>query len=130
MVSFPNGVENPTMEYTTVIGIDNKTLTISLPITNFTANYGLLRQPTPYPETLITVDSSTNTNLLPTGSFMVDNTEQVNQYLSLLPNLTLTNSGNYESLNKTVPQTYPVSIGSVEYMSLLGLYSEIYKDNN
>ena len=130
MVSYPNGVENPTMEYTTVTGIDNKTLTISLPITNFTANYGLLRQPTPYSETLITVNSSTNPNLLPTGSFMVDNTEQVNQYLHLLPNLTLTNSGNYESLNKAVPQTYPVSIGSVEYMSLLGLYSEIYKEDN
>lgn len=130
MVSYANGVEQPTLEYTTVSGIDNKTLTISTPITEFTPNFGLLRKPIPYPETLITIDSSTNTDLLPTGSFMVDNTEQVNQYLNLLPNLTLTNSENYTSLNQYLPQTYPVSIGNITEMSLLGLYSEIYEENN
>lgn len=129
MVSYPNGVENPTLEYTTIEGIDNKTLTFSTPITTFEANFGLLRQPVPYPETLITIEDTTNSNLLPNGSFMVDNKDQVNEYLSLLPDLTLTNSNNYSSLNETVPPTYPVSIGSIQEMSLLGLYSEVYKED-
>ena len=128
MVSYPTSIDNPTLEYTTVTGIDTKTLTISTPITKATANYGLLRQPVPYTETLISVTDSKNTNLFPIGDFMVDTTEQVNKYLSLLPNLTLTNSENYSSLNSYVPQTYPVSVGAIEEMSLLGRYSEIYNE--
>ena len=128
MVSYPNSTGTPTMDYTTVSGIDDKTLTISSSITNFAPNFGELNKLVPYPETLITIEDTTNSNLLPNGSFMVDNFSQVNPYLQLLPNLTLTNQENYDSLNTAVPQTYSVSIGSVEYMTLKGIYSKIYSE--
>lgn len=130
VISYPNATNNPVMEYTTIAGIDNNTITISSPITTFTPNYGLLREPVPCTNTLIAIADSTNTELLPNNSFMVDDTEEVTQYLSLLPNLTLPNQQNYDNFNHYVPQSMDVSIGNISSMNLLGLYSEIYKDNN
>ena len=128
MVSYPNGVEEPTLEYATVLGIDDNILTIDNTLTNFTANYGLLRQPIPYPDTLLQIENSGKIEVLPNGEFMVDNTEQCSAYLSLLSGLVVPTEDHYNSLNKQVPTTYTIQQTStgISSMKLLGLYSEIY----
>ena len=129
VISYPNNTDEPTLEYTTVSGIDTGLITTSSNLTAFTPNYASLIKPEPYPETLITVDYTKNSELFPECSFTVDNFTQVNQYLSLLPNLTLTNSDNYAYLNEFVPESMPLEVGDQTIdMVLLGLYSEIYTE--
>lgn len=123
--------DTDTLEYTTVTGIEGNLITTGDSLTPFTPNYALLIKPEPYPEMLITVDYTKNSDLFPTGQFMVDNSEQLEAYLKLLPNLTLTNSDNYACLNELVPTSMPVVVGDINpitTMSLLGLYSEVYTE--
>lgn len=128
MVSYANGVEDPTLEYAKVIGIDSTLLTVDSELTEFTANYGLLRQPIPYPDTLIQVEESLKPSILPVGSFMVDNTDQCSAYLSLLSGLVVPTEDHYNSFNQQVSTSVDVVVGNVTTMKLLGLYSEIYEE--
>lgn len=126
--------DTDTLEYTTVTGIGTSLITTGSTLTPSTPNYASLIKPEPYPEMLITVDYTNNSNIFPTGQFMVDNSEQLESYLELLPNLTLTNSNNYALLNELVPTSMYLDEEDYPYlyllnpMSLLGLYSEIYTE--
>lgn len=128
MVSYANGVEDPTLEYAKVTGVDNTIIVIDSELTPFTANYGLLRQPIPYPDTLIQIEESLKPSILPVGSFMVDNTDQCSAYLSLLSGLVVPTEDHYNNFNQQVPKTMDVNVGNVTTMKLLGLYSEIYEE--
>ena len=126
--------------YSTVNSVNNKTVNVTTALSNsFTNNSGILQKRTPSPEVLIQITNSTDEVLMPDTTFMVDTKAEANAYLELkegikVPDLdtpdTLTVPTNacYTNSNKQVDTTYYIGINNaeLEYMNLLGLYSEIY----
>ena len=132
--------QNKTESYSTINSVDNKIVNVTTALSNsFTNNSGILQKRTPSPEVLIQITNSKDEVLMPDTNFMVDTKAEANAYLELkegikVPDLdtpdTLTVPTNacYTNSNKQVDTTYYIGINNaeLEYMNLLGLYSEIY----
>lgn len=135
-------------EYATVKAVSTNSITVAPQLENFTANYGLLREPVPFPYVLIDIVSSKRTDLLPTGLFMVDTPDQAIDYLSLLDylkdydllpsNEELSDDkngiGNFHNINKVVKNYYIINtVGETDHqfniMKLKGLYSKVYEES-
>ena len=119
--------------YTTLTNIEGVTLTISYTYTTpYTAQYGVLNQRVPYTETLVTIEESKNLaeSILPVGKFMLDNFAQAVQYIQLVEELEYPTEDNLNSVLALVPSEYTLeeSIGGIEKMQCLGVYSELYKE--
>ena len=63
---------------------------------------------------------------MPNTTFMVDNKAQATAYLSLLNTLTVPTEACYNNSTMKVAETYYINTSTVEYMNLLGLYTELY----
>lgn len=125
-----------------------KQLVVSEAITDLNFNYPKLQLPVPSPVTMISVEESSNTKVLPTGDYMVDNYTEVNNYLTLLKdknsNFLIPDDMNNESdMYKRGIEDYMYSEvqGSIEIhvifegqdfrvtnTELQGLYSEVYTE--
>ena len=124
---------NNEVQYTTVSSFSDNVITTTASITAFTANYGLLNKAIPSTEVLITVEDTEKENVMPNTSFIVDDNAECTQYLTLLSTLTAPTEVMYNKVNGYVDTTYTISTTTtmaVTSMDLLGLYSEVYKDNN
>ena len=126
LIAYNNGTE----AFANIVEVNTHTLTYTMDVAleDFTANYGLLQTTTPYPEVLIQVENSTDTEVLPNGTFEVDTHEQCTQYLSLLNTLLVPTEEVYNNSEKYVSSTYTIGEGTVQTMTCLGLYSEVYSD--
>ena len=86
-VALPNAdsLLPPTLSYATVTGIDQEQnlVTVDAKLDEYTANYGLLRKPLPYPYVSINILQSNNEDKFPTGEFIVDNSTQAIDYIDL-----------------------------------------------
>ena len=134
--------QDNTESYSTISSINEDKIEIILTTAvskSFTNNSGILQKRTPSPEVLIEITDSKNSTLMPNTTFMVDSKAQANSYLNLLtglktpdlePPVTLSVPINacYNYSNEQVEETYYINTSTVEYMNLLGLYSEVYKD--
>ena len=68
-------------------------------------------------------------NKMPTGKFMLDNNQQLTNYL-LNYFITPPTSVNYAEINQPVPDTYFLGDGlAISTMKCLGTYSEIFEEN-
>lgn len=126
---------------TTLYAGENK-LKVDTELIDNVVQYGLLRQPIPYTDTLINVINSKKESVLPKGEFLVITPNQAIDYLNLLENLTLpslsdlsydeNNIGNFNSCNTQVRNYYIINTvaGHVNYMNCLGIYSKVYKEGN
>lgn len=128
-----------------VSAISDTTITITTDIDEYTPNYPEVQKPLPTEETLITVTDSINEAKFPSGSFMVDNFKQVQNYLGIYKTLPIpTDEGDNnikDSIGQAVPKTYTISVPilkphdenitlyTIEYMTCHGLYSEVYSEN-
>ena len=66
---------------------------------------------------------------MPTGKFMLDNNQQLTNYL-LNYFITPPTSVNYAEINQPVPDTYFLGDGlAISTMKCLGTYSEIFEEN-
>lgn len=129
------------LQYATVTSIDGTTVVLDTPWHNNVMQAGILNEPVPYGDVLIEVTNSTDTAMLPNDTFMVDNQEQAIQYLGLLlpsdilPNHENPNNlGSFANCNKAVNNYYIISIDIgevvIDNMELLGLYKEVYTEND
>ena len=112
---------------TTAVSTDQKTITVNFTLTNFET--GKLIKKVPHSEVLITIETSKNTELMPTGSFEVDDNSQCTAYLELLPNLATPSESVYEKATMYADTEYPTGMTTVDHMLLKGLYSEVYNES-
>ena len=90
-----------------------------------------LQYPVPSEEILINVTSvkPEYEDEFPTGEFMVDNFEQVQQYTSTLENLVVPSDTIGTSMRGTVPSEIKLRIvNRIVTLKFQGLYSELYTD--
>ena len=117
----------------TAVDTSTNTVTVNFTLTNFQT--GKLIKQVPYPEVLISVQTTTNSETLPTGSFEVDSTDQCTDYLGLLTGLVTPstdsyfNAGMYASTEYTLDTPMTDLNETIETMELKGLYSEVYGDS-
>jgi hypothetical protein len=112
---------------TTAVSTDQKTITVNFTLTNFET--GKLIKKVPYSEVLITIETSKDTETMPTGSFEVDDNSQCTAYLGLLPNLATPSESVYEKATMYADTEYPTGMTTVDHMLLKGLYSEVYNES-
>lgn len=134
-------------DYSTVAEVGTNNIKVSPVLETYTAQYGLLREPVPYPYVLINTTKSNAEKVLPTGIFIVDTPDQAVQYLSLLDYLrdydllpsneelsdTENNIGNFHNINKVVKNYYIIDmVGETDRqfnkMYLKGTYNKVYED--
>ena len=118
--------QNKTEKFSTVNTIEDNTVVVSDTLTNFENNSGILQKRSASPEVLIEITNSKDEVTMPNTTFMVDNKEQATAYLSLLNTLTVPTEACYNNSTMKVEETYYINTSTVEYMNLLGLYTEIY----
>jgi hypothetical protein len=97
---------------------------------NAEEEYPQLLYPNPSEETLINITSVDESieNVFPRGEFIVDNFQEVQDYISKIAQLTYPSTTNYNNMYKRVPNIIALTeaINGVETMELMGLYSEVY----
>ena len=144
-----NSIEGGIIPYTELLVIYNNTEThfITLSISNNTiycqylygslteyeVNYPNICVPTPYPEIFISVTASSNEETFPIGEFMVDDFSQCKAYIGLLEGNTIPPDSVYAKLGTEVgSEEVIISIsGESPYiLNYLGLYSQVYGENN
>ena len=146
MVSTPNvdGLKPPTIQYATVTGLDTelRVVTVDNVLTEYIAQYGLLRKPVAFPEVEINVLYSIEESKFPTGKFIVDNSTQAVQYLKLMDDLiypTESSFGRFDKVGCNLETLIPVEFPPKNpenptptqfFMHLLGLYSHVYSATN
>ena len=144
IVIFTEGVDSTLLQYTTVATLkpSQHKITVHDSLTDNVPQFGVLREPVPYPYVLITVDESSKADVLPTGEFMLDTKQQAINYLSLLNSMVLptndvvtegtNNVGNFNTCGTEVRDYYIIDMVDTEIdrMELKGLYSEVYEDNS
>jgi hypothetical protein len=133
-------ITDKVIQYGTIIEINpsQRQIVVDTELVNNVQPYGLLRQPIPYPNTMITIDSSKKEDVLPVGSFLVDTTEQAVEYLGLMEGLTLPmndlekagETGNLCSCNLQVKDYYIIDMTTVgiDRMISKGIYSKVYSE--
>lgn len=135
--------EKPIMQYAEVLNVYDTTLLVDTSLIDNVQKYGVLRNSTPFPYTLIKVENSKREDILPNGEFMVDTPEQAIEYIGLLKTLVqpinieegeeaYTYIGNFTSCGMQVPSTYMItdhiSSGINPEMECLGVYSKVYSE--
>ena len=131
-VSIPDTDPLTNLYEVSVTSTDSITVTSTIP--EYIPPYPTVNEVTPTPETLISVEGMED--------FMVDNFDQSVKYIQTFKNLVVPTEENKNNLYSKVPVKYtfttPLPIiceGSTEIlyyisdMSMLGLYSEIYKED-
>lgn len=140
VISTVNGIK--TAQYTTVVTLyqGDHQIKVSDNLDKNIPRYGQLRQPIANPNVLITVSNTTDEEHMPTGTFMVDTTEQAVEYLGLISSVPLpsteavseneNNIGNFNMCNNFVKNYYIInSVGGITRMKLIGIYTKIYEEN-
>lgn len=79
-----------------------RTITVSEDIDNFTNNFALLKELIPDTDMLINVTSTTNETVFPITSFMLNNFTDLQEYIGLLPNLSVPPIEVYNRINKEI----------------------------
>ena len=125
------------MQYGTVTALTDKQVVVNTTLEDNVPKFGLLREPIPYPYTLININNS-NSSILPNGNFMLDTQEQAISYLSLINNIPVpsnealednkNNIGNFNSCNTQVRDYYVLHMpdAPIEQMACKGVYSRVY----
>ena len=122
-IKYPDG----SMLYGTATAVSGNTITVNFTLTNFPT--GILQKEVPHPEVLVEIETTTNADVLPTGSFIVDSTAQCTSYLGLLANLETPTATIYNNTCMYVSGSYPITVTGTDHMVLKGLYSEVYHDS-
>ena len=129
---FIDAQDNSRTYYTTVISspltnniqVEMESYTGEEPLLEYTPVYPQLTVSIPDTSILINVEQSSNTGLLPTGSFMVDNFQQCRQYLGLYTNNNLVPSQEvYENIGKEVGLDITEQGLTYKY---LGIFDKVY----
>lgn len=138
-ISIYNPTESMTNLYEVSV-ITGSALTVPQVLTEYMPDYPQVQKPVPTPETLITVADSKNEDKFPNGSFMVDNFEQVQNYIGLYKTLPVPTDDIEQNIGSKVPDTYTISLPiynshdtsiklyDIDYMTCHGLYSESYSE--
>lgn len=125
---------NSINEVYTVSGQTNNTITVTENIEDYTPEYPQLQYPIPSDEVKVTITyiKEQYEDKLPLGSFILDTPEQAREYISEY-NFTIAPDINMiREVYKQYKGTYEIElhdIGSIT-MKFLGLYSEIYQEEN
>lgn len=115
----------------TIINATVTSYTGETPLTEYTPVYPKVQASIPDTAILIQVSSSDNTELMPTGNFIVDNFEECQDYLRLYENTLIPSETIYNNIGEEVGEdiTFEDTLYHLQQTYVfLGLYSLVYKD--
>ena len=99
------------------------------PFHTYTPVYPELQTRTPDTNILIEVTDTSNSNVFPTGEFMVDNFEQCREYIGLYTGLAIPSYEVYNRINQEVGGDVIIS-DALPACTYLGVFSQVYTDEN
>lgn len=108
-----------------------KSYTGETPLISYTPVYPHLQASIPDTAILIQVANSDNTELMPTGNFVVDNFEECQDYLRLYENTLIPSETIYNNIGEEIGEdiTFEDNLYHLQQTYVfLGLYSLVYKD--
>lgn len=118
-------------QYGTVVALDeaHHAVTVIGSILDYEPAYGKLRELIPYPQCLVTVENTTDSSVMPTGEFMLDNTTQVIDYISLMNGLEKPTEDMLKRGGEEVPHSMTIVLHDTEMIAeMLGTYSKVYSE--
>lgn len=144
-VEIPDGTRTYYTEYNmgyTIAGITEEARAYTLcgtitsytgtePLKNYTPVYPKVQASIPDTAILIQVANSDNTELMPTGNFVVDNFEECQDYLRLYENTLIPSETIYNNIGEEIGEdiTFEDNLYHLQQTYVfLGLYSLVYKD--
>lgn len=133
-------LQDGTRTYYEVLSINEQQTVINAPVTSYTGTEPLKNYTPVYPKVqasipdtaiLIQVVNSDNTDLMPTGNFVVDNFEECQDYLRLYENTLIPSVTIYNNIGEEIGEdiTFEDNLYHLQQTYVfLGLYSLVYKD--
>lgn len=121
---------NNTLTTYTVTGHTTDTIQVSS-ISSYNPIYPQVNNVIPDTSIQIEVTSTNNKTIFPLTTFIVDNFSEVQQYISLLPNLPVPDTNIYNNILNQVPLSKEVSLPatpSITSMDFIGIFDNVYKD--